>query len=768
MKKSSSNTKTKTKTKRKLNRDMYLEFEHYKKYWLNTNDTPRASKLIADGFINWSSLHRQNINIISRQFTSSKNHKGDVQIAILKTAKGVSGCIGYINIPKNEFLQSEDKKWKFLQSKLTFNVGSPLNSMDGEYRGHTICSVNFILIERNFPKIVGSIRQYNWRMGTMPTYKIITATTGEVSKKLIDIKESIDIATNRVLYITWFIAMYKLHFNVVEKHMSENYMDLIFIESKLKDLNYFKKTISKYGEGAIHRMFKMATDFIAQSLKVNLFTYVSFGQKLIPMSLTELSNIFNPIYKIWKELFISHYIQDTILRNNRAYGFPKLVSWTFVKTPQQDVFFNESQKIRALDGKKAIHSIRVLNKLLSGVSSDNDDGKGRMNCFITKIKNSINYATSEIVLTDLSLLMILEHVGHTFYNSILLLKSSATYRKLMGDPISFTGFPNFEKYMFEICHNLYNMSKIGIIHGDLHINNATVMPNYHSKSKKVVENVETPVEIFTVGKENIYSFIVPTHGFHAAIIDFSRSIVNVESKEIPHAIVNIYGREMKNVFQTSKFTEDNVKTLTNLYIKSFPEMIPRAVDIRTTIENEYAASFTLLSLLDIYKFATSVNTMFLTGTTLIQKVPKAHLVLMGNLINNIEVFLITEFEKLIDDNLRRSVILNGEAPMVTIMLKTFPHLLLKETSSGNVVSVYRSSTNLPHLEKVEVRGFDLISKEGNRTFQDGGKSYSIPGERIDEQPIGVNINDTKQVARAEVRHYEKLLKMPPIYKNAES
>ena len=150
-------------------------------------------------------------------------------------------------------------------------------------------------------------------------------------------------------------------------------------------------------------------------------------------------------------------------------------------------------------------------------------------------------------MSNVALCIVSEYIGRTVADIPHLMINSSFYNKVFTNVFSNIG--HFRKYMFEIIYSLYCMnSKCGVIHGDLHLNNATMQPRFSddigvtsknmyilyildSKSIDITEyskiyNKTSNKPIYkTIDMQNTQNklqFIFPHEFMHMSLIDFNR------------------------------------------------------------------------------------------------------------------------------------------------------------------------------------------------------------------------------------------------------
>ena len=292
-------------------------------------------------------------------------------------------------------------------------------------------------------------------------------------------------------------------------------------------------------------------------------------------------------------------------------------------------------------------------------------------------------------MSNVALCIISEYVGRTIMDVISLSKSSTYYNSLIGQPFTQPGYKYFSKYMFEICYNLYCMNSIGgIIHGDLHLNNATLNPLTYKNNRNVLD-VLKPTVLYVLGDEK-EQYAFSTCGYHTCIIDFSRSIILPEKIEQLHdaSLPKSYSI-IKNL---KKYQEYQVESLLNLYIH-FTSDINRD-ELRILFKNHFEAVFKLLSATDIFGFTNKLLTVFnLKDKTIVTPYNKC-IELLEKINKYAEQYLTVEMNKLIMDKYYEKNILEMDWPILTIIQNCFCDFLVDNTKIGTIVDVYNINNEI--------------------------------------------------------------------------
>jgi hypothetical protein len=307
----------------------------------------------------------------------------------------------------------------------------------------------------------------------------------------------------------------------------------------------------------------------------------------------------------------------------------------------------------------------------------------------------MNYAIEDIVMSDRAFCIFTEYTGKTFMDSLLISKKSPFYRSFIGDIFKTNGFKYFEKYIFDICYNIYVMNNVGIIHGDLHLNNVTIRPKYY-KTYRNIDVVDDPFEMYFMGPDEKYIFILPSLAYNSAIIDFSRSFIDIAQIDsfadpsIPEHIFPVTGKK-------NKFISNQFNNMIHTYIGLFPELESNVADILDALKNNFSTVFKLFTTIDIYRFTKNLIQLFNINNPNISKASPQMMSLLVKINKLAHFYLTTEFHRLLSDKSHSKTIEQMEMPMLTIIVKTFSHLLIDEEKKyGNPIDVFNANNPLKY------------------------------------------------------------------------
>lgn len=580
-----------------------------------------------------------------------------------------------------------------------FTTSPSFTSMDGEYRHRT---VNFITVRRGqeeLPNLWNEIENHlleKIKKRKLILYEDYFYPTVVQQRYASELERSIDEERFAIkLYIVaWVCEVYNLYVGFTENHVNETYRE-IFYRDKIEDVKKFQKLIEKYGKQKVERLRELGNGLFTASHKK--YTLLKMGQKIIPMNLAEVQNPINIKYRPWRENLITKRLSDLVV-NCVSPGFSLVADWFYIKNSRKGLFDNNVQYRKLEHSEKAT---RIAEKLLEAQRAtylpDTIEPtllRGNITEWISKkfqvlhdkIDEPIKYSKSDIIMSEVCLCVLSEYVGRTFYDVTLLSKKSKKYYDVIGQPFCKDGIGYFSKYMFELVYNLFCMnSKCGVIHGDLHLNNATIKPLYYRSFKDITKLNKSSV-LYVVGENDQHQYLFPNISYFTCIIDFSRSIIDLDylndfkDSAIP-------GHKILNIEELEEFKNEQTERLEKVYGNNFPETYKKYKnEFRALLKLEFKAMFKLLTALDVYRFTRSFSLLFKkreTLTNVVRCCPDC-MVLLNKMNKIAEYHLTTRMVKLIKNKRMAKQIEKDQFPNFDIIKQCFTQYEIPNGSSKEI------------------------------------------------------------------------------------
>ncbi len=426
------------------------------------------------------------------------------------------------------------------------------------------------------------------------------------------------------LVISWFSELVNINAKSQQNHINEKFNDVLFSQSNI-DTKFIKQMIVKHGKSIIDKFYyvviHMTTTRVTQT--------PIFGQKIVPLNLSEVENPLNIQGKPWNEIYINNVINSLVV-NVISPSFPILSDWFYIKNTNKSLFDNKKiyEKMENSENAKLISK-----KLAEAQRQIYHTGMYHKEEKILPIYKELYHNVEENIdlskalsMSNVALCIISEYIGRTIADIPHLISQSFRSNIFSN---TFSSISYFRKYMFDIIYSLFCMnSKCGIIHGDLHLNNAVVqirLPENESISSDNVHVVyimdSKSIDITTQAKvyngitssqsvyetisthKNKFQFILPHEFMYWSIIDFSRSTVHpdfINLDAFPNEMGNItISKDMKE-----KYINKQRRQIEKGYIsiiESFDENIHNKLKIGL-IDN-FDSIWKLYTAVDIYKFS---------------------------------------------------------------------------------------------------------------------------------------------------------------------
>lgn len=260
------------------------------------------------------------------------------------------------------------------------------------------------------------------------------------------------------------------------------------------------------------------------------------GQKLVPLSVRQASQVGDVSFAPWREVWTSRKATDLVI-NGVAPNFPIFDNWTYLNGVHRHLFENPSmmyQYTRSDRSRVVASDIRAARGRLPDVETDYHMGQ-----FDTRIYDSLVYAQDYLILTDLALCMVSEFVGPTWRSRADVLigssdREGATSQRLITGLLREPA--RGARYLFDLCYGAHALhTRTGCVHTDLHLNNMTLfsvgtrLVQSETPEGRIVEEEilpDTSSIVYIAGPRGaVDTYVFPHDGWYSFIIDFSRVIL---------------------------------------------------------------------------------------------------------------------------------------------------------------------------------------------------------------------------------------------------
>lgn len=403
----------------------------------------------------------------------------------------------------------------------------------------------------------------------------------------------------KIFAITWFNFYYELALNQHSNKLNSEFITIMKMYVK-DDLAAFKGILNKFTQDSI--IFRYMCSNAIHSPKITSHDQIKLGQKITILYELELQNINDIRYDIWKEIAINERVTK-LVTDAITNGFPLMGAHFLIKTDKIIKLFDNQDQYKKVKQSEIATTVKhlleeALSKLNTPINLSLKKNKKNISNFInytvTKdsmyaqdytqedefwlLRNNIQHNknhSENFIISNTAITMISEHLGRTIYDMC----SDINGSHLFSDE----QFPNFNKYMFELCYNLYCLNtKVHSIHRDLHMNNIIISP---SLNDNIEVDIKDPKILFIVGDKK---FIFPNNFHNLCLIDFNISIIN------PELFMKRGDNDMEDVLDIQ------VENLLHYLYSIKPEYEEYDQFLKGNAKYYFESYFKILSVLDIY------------------------------------------------------------------------------------------------------------------------------------------------------------------------
>lgn len=554
-------------------------------------------------------------------------------------------------------------------------------SCDGEYRSQFSMYKSLVRSKGDYANIWVELEAYVDRIRIRRQWSPYTSffypkLEQELRNTEVEFAVKNDMVSSTLLTVAWFNAIYDEMLGITRSHVNQNFKDVFLRESAI-DIEFLKSLIKKYSADEIEKfrssMFLFGTGFRGNE------QYIQCGYKMIPLNIKEVQDPMRIKYKPWREYFISNKCNDLVI-NCISPSFAIILDWFYIKNSRKGLFDNKSQYDRMKNSELAKNVLQVLYEAqrgtyfvaenLKSMSKTSDQIKqwisSKFKKLNEKIEEPINYSIEEIIMSEVTLGFASEYVGRTVADSISMVQTSKVYDAMIGHPFKDVGYDYFAKYIFELCYALYCINtKFSIIHGDFHLNNATIGMAFYAPPDVLANKDKLRKVVYVIDDDHQYVF--PNNGYYGFVIDFSRCIINPSNyEELSDKSLPASYRLVKD---EERFTASEINNLLTLYIQMFPNKLKQRDELVVLFKNHYDAVFKILTAIDLYMFSVRLSRLLKSAKMPVGK----RCVELIDKINKIsEHYIATEMNHLIDNPKTYSdKILSNDWPALAIIKKCF-------------------------------------------------------------------------------------------------
>ena len=504
-------------------------------------------------------------------------------------------------------------------------TGPTFRSQDGEYRHRFI----------RYDQFVQAIEKYNATFSKVEELVVNKLDSGRMQFYAdfyypescnVDAKHMNEFVNNtriaiKLYIIAWIRDYHYIHLKIPENHMNPAYQYIIYQPEDLGVYNEIRSTLTDYEyENMIKHCTLYYQDINEGEKNVQR---LSCGQKIFPLTVIESIRGDDINYSVWREMYTTNLVSNLVL-NMVCPSFPFIGSWFYIQNSHAGLFDNIAMFEKYKHSDIANEVSRQLREVDKYNYYSRDKQQGAISAKFLQLSKNINksivYADSEIRLTNLSVCVTSEYVGRTLRDIPGIIMQGQHEH---GLDLIFTSEDVFCKHMFEYVYAFYCMNtRLGIVHGDLHMNNVTVFRLYTMVNPDGKLLINNPVIMYILaaadkigGGKNTQntqsvksakntetaSYVFPHNGIFSMIIDLSRAVIG-DVKRLENEFGALYAEA---------YFRDQQNRLLHIINNNFPEIIEssRATVVRLVMEN-FPLVFKILSCVDVFTVMSNIKAMF--------------------------------------------------------------------------------------------------------------------------------------------------------------
>ena len=524
----------------------YLDDEYFERLGLNNIKTYALRKMLIERFNTAETSQRRVLSNVDDLIYKMLFHKTHMTVTIFKLTKKGSGaiyCTLYSYAPTGEHMY--------------FTAAPAYSSMDGEYRPRVLPVDHIENFRKKYPEIyehaettvTKHIDRGDWRINTLIYYPSDVKVDESAFEQ--SIKESR--LAIKTLILAWLQDFRKIHLGTIENHVNNAYRYVIYDDS---DIPVYEWMVKFMGDEKVMdiMMYDAHTYHSAKLPRASFYNYTSLqtGQKYISTTVHEFKSAANLDkleikYGSWRELYVGRKCSNLVV-NYICPSFAVFGDWFFIQNTNKDMFDNLEQmkkydySMLAAEIKNELKAVDKKNRQPGNLNQFHNNKFAKIS---EDIRDTIRHLNQTIILSDTTTCLISEYVGHTIKDTMTLLKNKWSYHYMRP---ALEDVNKFSKHIFEFLYAFLCMNmRLGMLHGDTHVNNAT-FHRYHMYvtkeiDKPIVYRYKNPKVLYILDSNRQYLF---DHiGYFSMLIDFSRALIGPNSP-----IVEEYGEDyLKSYFE---------------------------------------------------------------------------------------------------------------------------------------------------------------------------------------------------------------------------
>lgn len=504
--------------------------------------------------------------------------------------------------------------------------------------------------------------------------------------------------------ISWLVHTVEVNRGTLENHVSESYSRVFGSEL----LDFEALGLDKDRVNTLVRNIGVITATLDGPMP--LLAPIECGQKIFPMHVADTiypGDIGSPV---WREIYIST-VCSSLVTNFISPCFPFNGDWFFIGDSDAELFDNPNMHDRfahsAISNEIATELRRIDHmNYLSG-----DYARGPINSKFARLSRNINgsisFADQSIQTTDVALCLVSEYVGRTLRDIPDLLQAPGLGEggfSWLANTVS--SHKSMTKHIFEFISGFYQMNrKLGIIHGDAHLNNLCLFKL--RRLENVLKPADKPLVCYVVD-DVPYAF--QHWGAFSMIIDMSRALLSDRA-----AIAREIGAH-----RVEAFIRHQHPAVARIIMHHFPSLLPDA-DASDKLSALLLANFGLA-----FKILTAADTFAVASNMLalvdyIPATPARTRDLLARVAKHAEDLVLVNLAAAMDGKIKTES--DVEWPNLEIIREHFKDNVLApgEMAGANIVDLYNGGNSIAHdMSSIHtsgpfldgVKGAELIAKYG--------------------------------------------------------
>lgn len=628
-------------------------------------------------------------------------------------------------------------------------TGPTYRSQDGEYRHRFIGYDQFVQLFEKYSEIFSSVEQMvvdKLASGKLQFYADFYYPRGcKVETKYMNEFVNNTRIAIKLYTIAWIRDYHIIHLKIPENHMNPAYQYIIY---QTEDLPTYNEVSEKLKDTTYENLVKRC-ELYYQDVNDPEFNVqrLSCGQKIFPLTVLEAIREGDINYSVWREMYITNLLSNLVL-NMVCPSFPFIGSWFYIQNSHAGLFDNISMFEKYKHSDIATEVSRQLREVdrYNYYSRDRQSGalSGKFLQLSKNINKAVVYADSDIRLTNLSVCVTSEYVGRTLRDVPNIIAQGLHYH---GLDLLFTSEDYFCKHMFEYIYAFYCMNtRLGVIHGDLHMNNVTIYRLYEMVDLNGKPLITDPMimyiladskktgahEIYSAGsaesvkgagkynskdtskgvgkKENTSkkessdkknrelpsydtsnetrSYVFPHNGLFSMVIDLSRAVIGDVRR-----LENEFG-----AMYAEAYFRDQQNRLLHIINQNFPTVIESShATIVRLVSDNFPLMFKIISCVDVFTVMSNIKSMFSIDDVFTQ----GNVKLADGIAARLER-LISLSSQLFFENINKAI--DGEItspdeiewPNFVILRTVFADYNRKVPEGANLVEIFRSNCDMKY------------------------------------------------------------------------